>query len=202
MGRGGDADHDRRPRYPIGIKVSVYRLDGHADLSREPCDRDIVLIEVLPQLHPDRLTSMVMPCLVPNFPNAALAAESLPRPLSAMHNRIRELREKRGLSLQQVAEGAGTTFQQIHKLELGKRRLTDEWMRRLAPVLGVHPAALLLEFSEGQHSLNESVDEVLLLEAWRMSDAAKRWQVIDVLFPGQRRSAGRGVPNNHKKLKA
>jgi transcriptional regulator with XRE-family HTH domain len=114
-----------------------------------------------------------------------------------MVNRIKELREARNLTLEQVADAAGTTFQQIHRLENGKRRLTDEWMRRIAPILGVHPAALLLEFSEGKHSFQESVDEVLLLEAWRISDTAKRWQVIDVLFPGQRRGS-----HNPKKLKA
>lgn len=114
-----------------------------------------------------------------------------------MANRIKELREKRQLTLQQVADGAGTTFQQIFKLENGKRRLTDEWMRRLAPVLGVHPAALLLEFAEGQHSLHESVDEALLLEAWRLVDTATKRQVIALLYPGRQR-----IAQNQKKLKA
>jgi transcriptional regulator with XRE-family HTH domain len=116
---------------------------------------------------------------------------------SGMANRIKELREKRGLTSQQVADAAGTTVQQIGRLENGKRRLTDEWMRRIAPVLGVHPAALLLEFSEGQHSLNESIDEALLLEAWRLVDDVTKRQVIDLIYPGQRRTT-----HNKKKLKA
>jgi transcriptional regulator with XRE-family HTH domain len=114
-----------------------------------------------------------------------------------MANRIKELREKRGLTLQQVADVAGTTIQQIGRLENGKRRLTEDWMRRIAPALDVHPAALLLEFSEGHHSLEESVDEALLIEAWRLVNAATKRQVIDLLYPGRRR-----VAHNQKKLKA
>lgn len=114
-----------------------------------------------------------------------------------MMNRIKELREKQGLTLQQVADAAETTLQQIQRLENGKRRLTDEWMRRIAPILGVHPASLLLEFSEGQHSLNETVDEALLLEAWRLVDLSTKRQVIDLLYPGRRR-----ISHNKEKLKA
>jgi transcriptional regulator with XRE-family HTH domain len=116
---------------------------------------------------------------------------------SGMMNRIKELREKQGLTLQQVADAAETTLQQIQRLENGKRRLTDEWMRRIAPILGVHPASLLLEFSEGQHSLNETVDEALLLEAWRLVDLSTKRQVIDLLYPGRRR-----ISHNKEKLKA
>lgn len=100
-------------------------------------------------------------------------------------NRIKELREQRDLTLQQIADAAGTSLQQIHKLENGDRRLTDEWMRRIAPALGVHPAALLIEFSESKHSVNESVEEVLLLEAFRLSDQATRWQILRLLYPGR-----------------
>lgn len=96
-------------------------------------------------------------------------------------NRIKELREKLGLTLQEVADAAGTTLQQIHRLENGTRRLTDEWMRRLAPVLGVHPAALLIEFAKGKHSLNEDIDEALMLELWRMLEDVERLEVMDTI---------------------
>lgn len=60
-----------------------------------------------------------------------------------MANRIKELRDQRGMTLEQVAEGADTTFQQIQRLEQGKRRLTDDWMRRVAKALGCSAAELL-----------------------------------------------------------
>ncbi len=58
-------------------------------------------------------------------------------------NRIREWRQKRGLSLQQLAEAIGTTRAQVDKLERGERRLTVDWMVRLAAPLACVPADLL-----------------------------------------------------------
>ena len=62
---------------------------------------------------------------------------------SAMANRIREFRKAKEWSLQALAERAGTTRQQIDKLEKGERRLTQEWMERLAAALGCKPADLI-----------------------------------------------------------
>lgn len=58
-------------------------------------------------------------------------------------NRIRELRELRGLTIEELAELVGTSHQQISKLELNKRRLTVDWMQRLAKALNCSPAALI-----------------------------------------------------------
>lgn len=53
---------------------------------------------------------------------------------------LRELRERRGLSRQQLADLAGTNKEQIYKLERGERELTPRWMVRLAPHLDCEPA--------------------------------------------------------------
>jgi phage repressor protein C with HTH and peptisase S24 domain len=60
-----------------------------------------------------------------------------------MANRIKEWRLKRGLSMQALAERVGTSRQQIHKLERSERRLTEDWMRRVAGILDCAPADLL-----------------------------------------------------------
>ncbi|NTU77727.1 MAG: helix-turn-helix domain-containing protein [Alphaproteobacteria bacterium] len=60
-------------------------------------------------------------------------------------NRIREWRQARGWSLQQLADYAATSKSQIDKLEKGLRRLTVEWMVRLAKPLGCDPRELLPE---------------------------------------------------------
>lgn len=62
-----------------------------------------------------------------------------------MENRIREFRKNRGLTLEQLAEKVGTTFAQIQKLEKGERRLTHEWMQRIAKALGCQPQDLIAE---------------------------------------------------------
>lgn len=58
-------------------------------------------------------------------------------------NRLRELREARGLTLAELAVRLGTTNQQVSHLELGKRQLTVEWLRRLGAALECHPWAIV-----------------------------------------------------------
>lgn len=62
-----------------------------------------------------------------------------------MANRILEWRTKRGMSQTALADAAKTTAPQINKLENGERKLTQDWLERLAGPLGVLPAELLPE---------------------------------------------------------
>lgn len=62
-----------------------------------------------------------------------------------MENRLRHWRGLRGLTLEQLAAATGTSHQQIQRLERGERRLTLDWMVRLAGPLGVEPRDLLPE---------------------------------------------------------
>ncbi len=61
----------------------------------------------------------------------------------ASPNPVRAYRRRAGLTLDQLARAIGTTAAQISKLEKGERRLTVDWMARLAPPLGVDMADLL-----------------------------------------------------------
>lgn len=65
-----------------------------------------------------------------------------------MKNRIKELRRGQGLTLQRLADLIGTTPQQINRLERGDRRLTTEWMERVAGGLSVHPTELIADDSD------------------------------------------------------
>ncbi|MBO6824468.1 MAG: helix-turn-helix transcriptional regulator [Thalassospira sp.] len=60
-----------------------------------------------------------------------------------MDNRITELRKAKGLTIKRLAELVGTSNQQISHLEKGHRRLTLEWMERIAEALECHPSDLL-----------------------------------------------------------
>jgi transcriptional regulator with XRE-family HTH domain len=61
----------------------------------------------------------------------------------AMGNHLKAWREHRGLTQDGLAQAAGTDKSQISKLEKGQRRLTQEWLTRLAQALRTSPAALL-----------------------------------------------------------
>jgi phage repressor protein C with HTH and peptisase S24 domain len=61
-----------------------------------------------------------------------------------MKNRISEIRNARKISQDRLAELVGTGRSQIVKLERGERRLTVEWMERIARALQCEPAELLL----------------------------------------------------------
>ena len=60
-----------------------------------------------------------------------------------MHNRIRQLRKQRGMTLASLAEAVGTTPQTVSRLETEVMTLSTDWLQRFAAVLNVHPADLL-----------------------------------------------------------
>lgn len=59
-------------------------------------------------------------------------------------NRLRYLRLQRGLTQAALAQMVGTSQQQIKRLERGERRLTDQWIYKLAEHLGCRPDEILL----------------------------------------------------------
>jgi DNA-binding Xre family transcriptional regulator len=58
-------------------------------------------------------------------------------------NRIRELRKARGWTAEDLAVRCNTSHNQITRLETGQRRLTVDWMTRIAQALDLTPAELL-----------------------------------------------------------
>lgn len=60
-----------------------------------------------------------------------------------MPNNIKKFRTLRGLSLQKLADMIGTSNQMIHLLENEKRKLTIDWLNKLASALRVEITDLL-----------------------------------------------------------
>jgi len=81
-----------------------------------------------------------------------------------MENRIKEIRTQKGMTLQQVADKAGTTKAQVMKLEKGDRRLTDVWMVRLSIAMSCDPKELL--------SINRTVRQSLEIDSADGSDSS------------------------------
>ncbi|WP_347304198.1 helix-turn-helix transcriptional regulator [Croceibacterium sp. TMG7-5b_MA50] len=67
-----------------------------------------------------------------------------------MINRIRDIRQEKGLTLAQVAAACDppTTAQTIGRLETGMRKLSLDWMNTIAAALKVEPNLLVREGSE------------------------------------------------------
>ena len=80
-----------------------------------------------------------------------------------MQTRIAFLRKEKGLSLEDVARAAGTTKAQIQKLERGDRRLSLEWMGRLAKAMNTKISELLPpeEVAFAQESEEAAILEIL-----------------------------------------
>lgn len=104
---------------------------------------------------------------------------------AAMKNRISEIRKARGLTLVEVAERAQTSNQQISHLERGRRKLSYEWMERLAAALSCHPLDLLANpptpFEAPMAML--SVRERRLLELIRSLDEDEQETLLLALQP-------------------
>ncbi len=64
-----------------------------------------------------------------------------------MTNYIRLHRERRNWTREQLAYRAKTSVSQITKLERGERKLTTDWINRLAEALEVNPIALISAWS-------------------------------------------------------
>lgn len=92
-----------------------------------------------------------------------------------MQNRIGVLRRERGLSLAGLAKAAGTTKAQIQKLERGDRRLSLEWMERLAAALHVKPSDLL---PENAVSCQHGPEEREILEIVSKLPAGERVTIV------------------------
>lgn len=88
--------------------------------------------------------------------------------MTLARSRLKELREGRRLTLEQVAKRAGTTFQTISKLERGEQRLTHEWAEALARALNVTVDAVLGNVAPDDRVCAQNEQEAQLLTQWRL----------------------------------
>ena len=63
-------------------------------------------------------------------------------------NNIAQIRKAAGLSQTELAEAIGTTLNNLGKLERGDRRLNQDWIDKIAAVLGVEPSRLIASSSQ------------------------------------------------------
>lgn len=98
-------------------------------------------------------------------------------------NRIRELREAKGLSQKELAVLANVTPSALNKLEKGTRGLDLDWMMRLAPLLECSPSDLLPDFANPHRLNDEERDWIERRRAASNKERATFDKVADALLP-------------------
>lgn len=120
---------------------------------------------------------------------AVLAFPAVTKPTSSdLPNRVREWRDRRGMTLRELAEapGVGIHYAHLSKIELGQRELGQVSAERLAAALGV-PTADLQPLDHG--GLTER--ERFLIETYRQVPEGMR-AAFDALAESQQ--VHRGEP--------
>lgn len=95
--------------------------------------------------------------------------------MNDLPNRIRELRKARQWTLERMADKLNCGITMVSDLERGERELTYHWMKRLARVLKVQPADLLLSADNSQ---SLSAEERDWLDTFQRADPAQRQQLL------------------------
>jgi len=110
-----------------------------------------------------------------------------------MQNRIGILRVEKGLSLTDLARLAGTTKAQIQKLERGERRLSLQWMSRLARALDVKMSDLLPEDTVACQHGPEEQEILAIVSQLPLEDRIALVQIAnDLLMTFRRWELGHG----------
>jgi transcriptional regulator with XRE-family HTH domain len=116
----------------------------------------------------------------------------------ALGSRIRQVRQLRGMSQQELGRRIGVTFQQIQKYERGLNRIAVVTLLRVAEALRMSPEALIEDISSaaqpsaGAATFNE---RVLLLESFSaIADPDVRRSLLGLLQSLGGASSGTQVP--------
>jgi transcriptional regulator with XRE-family HTH domain len=85
-------------------------------------------------------------------------------------NRIKELRDKRGLTLEKLSALLNTTPTTVNRLELGKRELTLKWIFKISEALSVQPAEIFGELLTATPASRLPVKGEVAAGIWKEGD--------------------------------
>ena len=95
--------------------------------------------------------------------------------MSTTGQRLRELREKAGLTLRKAAMQADIDVAILSKMERGERKLTKELILKLAQMYNVKPEKLIIDFLS-EKVLYELEDEDFGLEALKVAEKQLKYK--------------------------
>lgn len=88
-------------------------------------------------------------------------------------NRITAAREAKGMSMAMLASKIGASVQHMYRLERGQRRLTLEWIEKIAPALGMSGWELLPDSPAPDSPLSD------LIRTFQSLDENRRTRLLD-----------------------
>ena len=149
-----DARHDLAVRDALARAVAPHGLVADADLAAEVGGFDVPVSEKIEEFHavaktPERCFCQARKNTVLEYRQNGVFVEEFCMDDEA--NVLMTMRLGANMTRVRLAELAGTSPQQIEKLEKGIREMTRPWAERLAPHLGVSPEFLV--FSKKRRSL-------------------------------------------------
>jgi transcriptional regulator with XRE-family HTH domain len=106
--------------------------------------------------------------------------------------RIRTLRQKKGMLQEELARKAGLSPSALSNFEQGRRRTSLDWLRKISKALGVSMSDLIPE-SRVRKPLAETEEEEKLLAVWRKIGAQDiQDQLLDIVESAASRTDHRG----------
>ena len=97
--------------------------------------------------------------------------------------KIKDIRKQKGLTMRELASIAGTSQQQIDRLEKGQRRMTIEWLEKISNALGHNPHNLLAEEIENDLDRNISTTAKAKIIGSIEKDGMIRWFGKNEIYP-------------------
>jgi HTH-type transcriptional regulator, competence development regulator len=89
--------------------------------------------------------------------------------MSTTGKKLRELRKKRGITLRKAAMQADIDVAILSKMERGERKLSKEWVLKLAELYNERPEKLIVDFLS-EKVIYELRDEEFGLEALKVAE--------------------------------
>lgn len=99
-------------------------------------------------------------------------------------NWIRHYRERAGFTQEELASKADTSAQQISRLEKSERKLSQDWMEKLAPLLNVQPIDLIQPpkiDTQDRRDLEDLPSEELLMRLWGKLSPGMKEAVLTII---------------------
>lgn len=107
--------------------------------------------------------------------------------------RIRTLRQKKGMLQEELARKAGLSPSALSNFEQGRRRTSLDWLRKIGKALGV-PMSDLIPESRVRKPLAETAEEEKLLAVWRKIGTPEiQDQLLELIESAASRTNHRGT---------